>query len=77
LRLSSSHASATLILFLAPLDLLGAPSAILRVPHVRRGLNLWEKFERAVANANNANNASGDDLQGIILEHDAADKDVD
>lgn len=59
-----------------PLHLLGAPAGV-RLAHVGRRLDGGDKLEGDVADADDADDGAGDDAEDVVVEQDAADKDVD
>lgn len=59
-----------------PLDLLGAPTSI-GLAHVRRGLNRRNELKGNVADTNQTDNRASDDVENLVVEQDAADKNVD
>jgi hypothetical protein len=58
------------------LHLLCTPSRI-GISHVRRRLNLWQEFKRAVAQASYSNDGSSDVSENVTLENNRSNEDVD
>lgn len=58
------------------LDTLSAPAGV-GLAHVRWGLDRGHELERDVGDADDANNAAGDDEPGAVAEDKATDEDVD
>lgn len=60
----------------ALLHLLGAPAGI-GLAHVGRRLNGGHKLKHAVGQADDADNGASNDAQGVVVEEDGADENVD
>lgn len=58
------------------LHLLGAPAGI-GLAHVGRRLNGGHKLEHAVGQTDDADNGASNDAQGVVVEEDGADENVD
>ncbi len=71
-----SSCGTELILSLALLDLLRTPTGI-GFAHVGGWFDGRNKLENAVDEANNTDNGAGNDAQGVAVEKDGADEDVD
>jgi hypothetical protein len=58
------------------LDLLSAPASV-RLPHVGGRLDGGDELEGDVADTDQADDRTGNDPEDMVVEKDAADKDVD
>lgn len=72
----ASHAWPGKVANAGHLDLLGTP-ALVRLAHVRGGLDRRDELEDQVANTGDADDRGGDVAQNKVMQEDGADEDVD
>lgn len=58
------------------LDLLSTPAGV-GLAHVGRGLDRGDELENGVADTDHANDATGDVVEDVVAEEEAAEEDVD